>query len=519
MGSSSPVSPKEDQELMATLWSDDMRYYPDRAVLYGMPWGVKGTPLEHRKGPRKWQMKELQRYGEHIRENVRRKSLGQPLETFQMAVCSGRGPGKSALYGMISWFHMSCWPGSTTIAAANGEPQLDSKTFPEIKKWFTLAINRHWYDLAARSVKPSAWYKEALETQIKVDCGYYYVQGQLWTEEKPDAFAGAHNPLGLIVLFDEASGIPAPIWVVTKGFFTEPCVTRAHFAFSNGRKNTGPFFECFHKNRNYWTTLQIDCRDVAKEEPDMDIADLLQIVNEYGEDSDEARIEVRGMFPAQGDHQLIGPDTVDAAMERYIETDDNAPLIIGADVARFGEDKCVIFFRQGRDGRSIAPQEYKKISTTVFARHIANAIDKYDPDAVFIDGNGVGGGVVDILRDWKYQVIDVQFGASADDAMQYANKRTECWCKMADWLKVGAIPSVQHLKDDLTSPEYMYKGADSLKQLEPKDKTKKRGFASPDYADALSLTFAQPVARRDSRIHKKRKNRRQATGMDYDVLG
>lgn len=518
MASQSPVSAKEDQELMTTLWMDDLKYYPERAVMFLFPWGVKGTPLEHRKAPRKWQMEELTKWGEHIRENRRRKELGQNLETYQFALCSGRGPGKSALYGMMCVFHMSCWPGSTTIAAANGEPQLDSKTFPEIKKWFTLAINSHWFTLNARSVRPDDWYKEALETQLKVDCGYYYVQGQLWTEEKPDAFAGAHNPLGMMVLFDEASGIPSPIWTVTKGFFTEPCVTRSWFAFSNGRKNTGPFFECFHKMRNFWKTRQIDCRDVAAEEPDMDIADLLQIIVEHGEDSDEARIEVKGMFPAQGDHQLIGPDLVMAAQEREVAPDEFAPLIIGADVARFGEDKSVIYFRQGRDGRSIKPRVYKKMSTTDFARRIAEAIDEFDPDAVFIDGNGVGGGVVDTLVDMKYSVTEVQFGGSADDKMQYADKRTECWYNLAAWLHVGAIIPDPHLKDDLTSPEYEYKGPDSLKKLEAKEKTKKRGFASPDFADALALTFAAPVARRDQRIKKRRAKHRQARDTDYDAL-
>lgn len=511
----SPVSAQDDKDLMANLWMDDLRYWPDRAVMFAFPWGKQGTPLEDVKSPRKWQLRELQRYGEHIRNNVRRKALGKPLETFQFALVSGRGIGKSAFYGMVAWFHMSCWPGSTTIAAANGEPQLDSKTFPEIKKWFTLAINNHWYDMAARSIRPTGWYKEQLESQLKIDCGYYYVQGQLWTEEKPDAFAGAHNPLGLIVLFDEASGIPQPIWTVAKGFFTEACVTRAHFAFSNGRKNTGPFFECFHKMRGFWNGVQIDSRDVEG----VDTADLEQIIAEHGEDSDEARVEVRGMFPSKGDHQLIGPETVDKAMNRSIEVDDMAPLVMGCDVARFGEDKCVISFRQGRDARSIEWKDFKKISTTQFARFIAEQIDKHDPDAVFIDGNGVGGGVVDTLVDWKYRVHDVQFGASPDDLKQYANKRTECWCKMADWLEVGGIPNSQHLKDDMTAPEYGYTGADNLKQMEPKEKTKKRGFASPDFADALALTFAQPVARRDSKSKKKHGRLRVAKDVDYDVFG
>ncbi len=514
MPSKSPISAKEDQSLMATFWMRDMKYYPERAVMYGFPWGKKGTPLENVKSPRKWQLKELTNYGEHIRENQKRLNAGQPLETYQLSVCSGRGIGKSALYGMLSWFHMTCWSGSSTIVAANGEPQLDSKTFPEIKKWFTLAINSHWFDLNARSVRPTQWFKESLEKEMKIDCGYYYVQGQLWTEDKPDAFAGAHNPLGIIVLFDEASGIPQAIWTVTKGFFTENCVTRAHMAFSNGRQNTGPFFECFHKMRNFWRNLQIDSREVEG----VDSADLLQIIAQHGEDSDEAKIEVRGMFPSQGDKQLIGRDIVEAASQRVIEYHDPyAPLTMAIDVARFGEDASVISFKQGRDARSIPWQRYKKISLTALVEHAVVAINKYNPDAIFVDGNGVGGGVVDMLRDLKYNVIEVQFGESPNEPMRFSNKRTECWCLMAEWLTVGAIPDTQTLKDDLCAPEYGYTGKDQQKALEAKDKTKKRGLASPDDGDSLSLHFAKVIARRDSRA-RSRRNVKVAKDVDYRVI-
>lgn len=515
MASESPVSAKEDQQIMSTFWCGDIKYYPERAVMYGFPWGKKGTTLAKVKGPRKWQLRELERYGEHIRENMKRASQGKPLETYQLAVCSGRGIGKSALYGMISWYLMTCWTGSTTIVAANGEPQLDSKTFPEIKKWFTLAINSHWFDLNARSVRPTQWFKENLETELKIDCGYYYVQGQLWTEDKPDAFAGAHNPLGIIVLFDEASGIPQAIWTVTKGFFTEDCVTRAHLAFSNGRANTGPFFECFHKMRNFWKTLQIDSRDVEG----VDSADLTQIIAQHGEDSDEARIEVRGMFPSQGDRQLIGHELADAAQSRPIEEDTNASLLMGIDVARFGEDKTVFAFRQGRDARSIPWQTYKKEPADKIIQYVLNAVDKYDPDAIFIDANGVGGPIADILRNvYHLKIIDVQAGNVSSDERLWANKRTECWCKMADWLTVGAIPTLQILRDDLVGPLYELVGKDDAKFLEPKDKMKsKRGLASPDMADALSLTFAKTVPRRNARAGKRR-NIKIAKDVDYAVL-
>ena len=336
----------------------------------------------------------------------------------------------------------------------------------------------------------------------------------MWTEDKPDAFAGAHNPLGIVVLFDEASGIPQPIWTVTKGFFTENCPTRAHMVFSNGRSNTGPFFECFHLMRNFWKALQIDSREVEG----VDSADLLQIIAQHGEDSDEAKIEVRGMFPSQGDRQLISRDVVDAACARTVEFDPFAPLTMAIDVARFGEDTSVISFKQGRDAKSIPWERYKKITTTKLVEHAISAIEKYNPDAIFVDGNGVGGGVVDQLRDQGYKVFEVQFGETADDSMRYSNKRTECWCLMAEWLTVAAIPDLKTLKQDLCAPEYGYTGKDQQKALEPKEKTKKRGLASPDDGDSLSLHFAKPIARRDSRHRTRRANTKIAKDMDYAVI-
>lgn len=515
MASQSPAKAKDDQELMSILWSDEYRFYPERAVMFGMPWGVPGTPLEKKKGPRAWQMRRLKKWGARIRANAEALKNGAPLTTCQQATCSGRGIGKSALYGMESWFHMSCWPGSSTIVAANGEAQLDSKTFPEIKKWFTVSINAHWFDLAARSVRPADWFKTAIEKQLKIDCGYYYVQGQLWVEEKPDSFAGAHNPLGCVVLFDEASGIPQAIWTVAKGFFTEQdCITRAHMAFSNGRKNTGPFFECFHKLREYWDHENIDSRTVEG----VDVADLLQIIKQHGEDSDEARIEVRGLFPHQGDRQLISRLTIENAALRQVEPDDGAPLTMAVDVARFGENKSVISFKKGRDARSIPWQKYKKIRVTELARHCIDAIDKYKPDAVFIDANGVGGPLADILNDAGYKVIEVNFGEAADDYQTYEGKRTECWCLMADWLEIGAVPDDPYLKDDLATPEYELVGRESKKFLEPKSKTEARGFASPDEGDSLALHFARRIARADLPANTRRRKNMVAKDVDYDVL-
>lgn len=158
------------------------------------------------------------------------------------------------------------------------------------------------------------------------------------------------------------------------------------------------------------------------------------------------------------------------------------------------------------------------MDTMQLAARVAEAAERYRPDGIFVDGGGVGGGVVDRLKAMKFRVHEVQFGAAADDRTVYANKRTELWARMREWLLVGCIPDRQELEDDLLGPEYYLREPASVMQLEPKDSMKKRGLASPDFADALANTFAQVVARNDVVVGRRGRSR-VAAGVDYSVLG
>jgi hypothetical protein len=91
---------------------------------------------------------------------------------------------------------------------------------------------------------------------------------------------------------------------------------------------------------------------------------------------------------------------------------------------------------------------------------------------------------------------------------------------MRDWLSGGCIDDLQELKDDLTGPEYEFQGISDKLILEPKEKMKKRGHASPDHGDALACTFAVRVPRRDLRASRQNSARvRVAKNTDYLVLG
>lgn len=504
---------EQEKELMKSIWDPHIAENPYNFCMFAFPWGKENTPLHNKQGPRTWQRDIMEEIAEHIKSNKEKMLMGLEPDVYQATVASGRGIGKSAFGAMMDLWMMSCNLGSSTIVTANSESQLKTKTWAELGKWHTMSLNSHWFEKTTMNLKPAPWFEESLKKQLKIDTGYFYAQALLWSEENPDAFAGAHNDAGIFLQFDEASGIPASIWKVSEGFFTEPILHRYWINFSNPRRNTGTFYECFHKFRKYWRPRNIDSRTVEGTDKKV----LSEIIEKYGEDSDEARIEVKGEFPRQGDKQFISRELVEEAQMRELQTDEYAPLIMGIDCARFGDDATVFRFRQGRDARSIPAVKIKSMDNMQVASFAAEWIRKVNPDAVCIDA-GSGAGVIDRLRALNYKVFEVPFGAQSDsDEQEWANKRTQLWGRMQEWLKGGCIDSDEHLKDDLVGPEYRFNSKEQ-KILEPKEEMKSRGLASPDNADALACTFAVKVARKDTKASRNNKRGTRCADIDYKVF-
>lgn len=509
-------SPKDEESLMTEIWDPQIAEDPYRFVLFAYPWGKPKTPLEHFEGPRAWQREYLQELAEHIKTNKARMAKGEQPLMWRHSTVSGRGPGKSALVAWREHWMMSTNLGSTTIITANTETQLRTRTFAEVTKWLTLAINAHWFEAGSLSVRPAKWFERLLKDQLQIDTGYYYAQGQLWSEENPDAFAGVHNPLGVGVIYDEASGIPHPIWNVTEGFFTEPTLHRYWDVFSNGRRNSGAFFETHHDPATAvrWGHRQIDSRTVEG----TDKALFESMIEQHGIDSDVVRVEVLGQFPKQGNRQFISNALVKGAQDRELVPDLGSPLVMGVDVARYGDDSTVIRWRQGRDARSIPPVEVQGLDNMQVADLVARWVTKTRPSAVCVDaGNGTG--VIDRLRALGYRVHEVWFGSKSSDK-QWANKRTQMYADLRDWLGGGAVDRNARLFSDLTAPEYDFfgKAKDSL-MLESKEGMKARGLKSPDHGDALALTFAVKAARTDMASSRAGRGRRTAVDVDYPVFG
>lgn len=473
-------------------WTRDPLDYVRRMF----PWG-QGELAEY-SGPRDWQAGIMTTIGNHLHSADRFKPL-------RIAVASGHGIGKSACIGMVINWAMSTCDDCRVVVTANTEAQLRTKTWPEVAKWTRLSRTAAYWHVPAMSLysneadREKSWRADAIA----------------WSENNTEAFAGLHNKGKRIVLvFDEGSNIADKVWEVAEGALTDENTEIIWLAFGNPTRNTGRFRECFGKYRNLWVTRQIDSRTVEGTNK----AYLDEMVQTYGEDSDIVKVRVLGQFPSQSASQFIASDSVLGAQERELEfSDPGAPLVLGVDIARFGDDQCVIRGRKGRDARVIPPVKWRGMDTVFSANKIAETMRRYNPEAVFIDGGGVGGGVVDILKSWGFRVIEVNFGAAARDAKKYANKRAEMWGSLRDWLPTGAVDRDQTLFDDLTGPEYGF-DKDSRILLEKKEDMKKRGLASPDDGDALALTFAEPVARRDMGASRFGRQMRQSS-TDYSVLG
>jgi hypothetical protein len=302
------------------------------------------------------------------------------------------------------------------------------------------------------------------------------------------------------IIEDEASEIADIISEVIQGALTDEDTEIIWCKFGNPTRNTGAFRECFGKFSNRWRTFQVDSRTVSITNKEQ----FKKWIRDYGEDSDFVRVRVRGVFPRAGSMQFISSDTADEAAQREVNVYLHDPLVLGVDVARFGDDESVIYIRKGRDGRSYAPMRFRGLDTMTLATRVLEVAEQYKADAIFVDGGGVGGGVVDRLRQLRVSVFDVQFGSKAagvgfaqnDAGTTYANKRAEMWGSLREWLKVGAIPNDAEIKKQLIGVEYGFNVRNEI-QLERKEDMKKRGLDSPDIADALALTFALPVMKRE----------------------
>lgn len=468
------------------LWADLNQFVDDPYgfALYAFPWGEEGTILEH---------SQLEPWQVEILCLIRDKMINLDDAIARISIRSGHGIGKSALVSiLIIWAMLR--EDTRGVVTANSERQLRTKTWAELGNWFNMYVGRRLFRLTATSIFPAD--KSRLLT--------WRIDLVPWNEKNTSAFQGLHNRgKRLLIVFDEAAEIPKIIWTIARGALSDARTQIVWFAAGNPTETSGEFFNIHQPGpHNPWICRRVDSRDVSftnKAELNRQIAE-----DPEGLESDDVKVRILGEFPRTGYTSFISRAMCLEAQTRDVFVDPRERVILGVDVARFGKANSVVYPRRGRDARTLPIESVHGNNTMEVVDLVLKCMRKYKTNLVAVDGGGVGGGVVDRLRQLGVRVFEVQFGSKATPHLaegnrenaRYFNKRAEIWGSVRDWLRGGALPQDPQLLEGLCGPKQKISNEDII-QLESKeaanDRLEREGVAFDlDKADALAITFAIP---------------------------
>ena len=445
---------------------------------YGPPAGEGGPALLCREvfgvEPDPWQEQFLCAYGRGER---------------RISVRACHGPGKTFVAAVCVWHQLICRFPQHTVVTAPSKAQLEDALVKEI---LSLA------DKLPPAIKALFEFKRN-RIELKTAISDSFFSARTAREEKPEALQGVHCDAGWVLLIaDEASGVGEAIFEAAAGSMSGERVTT--MLLSNPVRGSGFFFDTHHKLRDMWFTLHVAASDSPRVTDDF----VEDIRRRYGEDSNAYRVRVLGEFPKADLDTVIGYASVVAARERDIVVPPNLPEIWGLDVARFGDDDNALV-RRSRIALSPEILIWGGVDLMQTAGKVKGEWDKTPPslrpNEILVDSIGLGAGVADRLRELGLPVRDVNVSETPSIRERYRDLRTELWFAAREWLEAkdrrlprcpgGCSRECPHerLASELTIPRYKNMSSGKL-VVEPKSEMKKRGFKSPNVADAFVLTFA-----------------------------
>jgi phage terminase large subunit len=190
---------------------------------------------------------------------------------------------------------------------------------------------------------------------------------------------------------------------------------------------------------------------------------------------------------SQQERSIIDRDSILDAMNREVQ--DDGQIIIGADIARMGNDRTVLFKRKGM--KVIDYKIFSKLRTTQVCDMLENFAGYDKSIEIKIDDTGVGGGVTDEMLKRQYSIVPINFGSKAKDDDKYPNLISEAWFEIADIINQIQLPYNSDLLMELSTRQWK-QDSRGKRAVESKGDYKKRGFRSPDIADACIICFYTP---------------------------
>lgn len=406
--------------------------------------------------------------------------------TQRYAAKACKGPGKSTLLSWMGWNFLLTRPfpncAATSISAAN----LKDGLWKEMAKWYRRSpLLQEMFEVRAERIYCRA-YKDT-----------WFMSARSWPttankEQQADALAGFHADY-LLYLIDEAGGIPDGVMAAAEAALASGVETKIAMA-GNPTHLSGPLYRASTTEAKLWRLREITADpDDPMRTPRVSVQWARETIEKWGGRSNPyVMVNVLGKFPPSSLNALLGPDDVSAVMGIHVPETAyaKAAKVLGVDVARYGDDSSVIFPRQGV--AAFQPIQLRNVDSLQGAGRVARKWAEWSADACFVDDTGgYGAGWIDQLKSLGRQPIPVGFAAAPNDP-QFMNKRAEIIWAMCEAIKQGlALPEIPELRAELCALTYTFRGDKIL--IAPKDAIKEEIGRSPDFSDALALTWAQPV--------------------------
>jgi len=437
-------------------------------------------------------------------DSQRKIAQAMPHHT-RISVRSGHKTGKSTVAAVLALWAWAMLPKARVVLTAPTEQQITEVVWREIRRLYLGAII---------PLGPPEWLALSPRTGLRHPDGR-----QIFARaaSKPEAFSGISSP-NVVYIADEASGIGEDIFEAMEGNAAGGAWI---ILLSNPTQVTGTFYTSHTTQAHLWRRFHLDSERVAHrinphgEVPGLATPGWAETANlKWGKGSPQHDVRVRGNFPQASDYQVIGLSLVEDAQRRWSErvfrpSPKHPRLVVGVDVARFGNDKSVAYGRRGR--YVMPPLEKRNVDGPLLAIHVLRYVESLmfegegrmrgtDWPTIRVDNVGVGASCYDALRQlredrsrrpsMKLRTFDleaVNTGVEADDPEQFFNARTQLAFGLRDAMKEGlAIPPSGEMQSELVAPRYSFDPRGRFK-LERKDETKQRIARSPDHFDALCM--------------------------------
>lgn len=417
----------------------------------------------------------------------------EALELFphnqRLALKACKGPGKTTTLAWLCWNFLLTRPHPKIAATSISGDNLSDGLWTEMAKWQNKSILLQ---------QTFTWTKQRIFANDHPET--WWMAARTWSksadkDQQANTLAGLHADYILFVL-DESGGIPDAVMAAAEAALStgiEMHIVQA----GNPTHLEGPLYRACTTEARLWKVITITGDpDDPQRSPRISIQWARDQIEKYGRQNPWVLVNVFGEFPPSSINALIGPDEVLAATKRTYNDYQigKRPMILGVDVARYGNASSVIFPRRGL--QAFTPKKLRNVDSIQGAGVTSQMWGDLQAQACFVDDTGgFGAGWIDQLIVLGRTPIGIHFAGQANKSERYANKRTEMYFEGTDWIKNGGAlpPNVPELMAALPVTTYTFtKGGQMI--LEPKEMVEAKIGYSPDDADALMLTHAQPVA-------------------------